>query len=125
MFTTGEDLTQNKSMSDPYSLFCYFIRHDLTRKYYERKLKKFFDYIKLGINDEMDRRFKTFAENSSSNRDWALSKILSFLQFEKNRVNAGEITAVTLKNFLKAIKLLLKPIRLEIIETSILSLITI
>ncbi len=106
MFTTGEELEQNNFFSHPYHLFCYYIRNDLTRKYYERKLKKFFDYIKLETNDEIDNRFKTFAENSSSNKDWALTNILSFLQFEKNRVNAGEITAATLKNFLKAIKLL-------------------
>jgi hypothetical protein len=54
----------------------------------------------------MENRFKIFAENSISNKDWALSKILSFLQSEKNRVNAGLITAATLRNSLKAIKLL-------------------
>ena len=106
MFTTEEEFNQNESFSDPYNLFCYFIRNDLTRKYYERKLKTFFDYIKLGIDDKFDKRFKTFAERSSSNKDWALANILSFLQFEKNRVSAGEITAATLRNFLKAIKLL-------------------
>lgn len=43
-----------------------------------------------------------------------MANILSFLQFEKNRVNAGEITAATLRNFLKAIKLLCEASDLQI-----------
>jgi hypothetical protein len=114
MFTTGEEFVENSTISSPYNLFCYYIRNDLTRKYYERRVKKFFDYIKLGINDEIEKRFKTFAESSVSNKDWALSNILSFLQFEKNRVYTGEITAATLRNFLKAIKLLCEASEIQI-----------
>ena len=33
-------------------MFNYSIRNDLTRKYYERRLKKFFDHI--GVNEQLD-----------------------------------------------------------------------
>ena len=36
---------------------------------------------------------------------WAFNNIIKFLQFQKERVQQGEITSGTLKNFLKAIKL--------------------
>ena len=37
--------------------------------------------------------------------DWTFSKIIGFLQFQKERVEREEITAATLYNFVKAIKL--------------------
>ena len=41
----------------------------------------------------------------SSNPKWAFSKILEFLQFQKERVEKQEISPATLRNFVKAIKL--------------------
>ena len=38
-------------------------------------------------------------------KDWALNQIISFLQFQKSRVERGQITAATLSNFVKPIKL--------------------
>lgn len=39
---------QNQSLS-PYAMIKYSIRSELTRKYYERRLRKFFDFIQFGI----------------------------------------------------------------------------
>ncbi len=41
----------------------------------------------------------------TSNPKWAFSKILEFLQFQKERVENEEISPATLRNFVKAIKL--------------------
>lgn len=39
------------------------------------------------------------------NPNWVFDCVLQFLQFQKERVEKGEITGATLKNFVKPIKL--------------------
>jgi hypothetical protein len=38
------ELDTNEVVSEPYRLFTYSIRNGITQKYYERRLKKFFDF---------------------------------------------------------------------------------
>jgi hypothetical protein len=46
-----------------------------------------------------------FAQKSRSAPKCAFTKILEFLQFQKERVESGEISPATLRNFVKAINL--------------------
>jgi hypothetical protein len=59
-------LTQEEEQSrlSPYVLFKYSIRSELTRKYYERRLRGFFDYIQFetGVKD-MEKRCNDFADH--------------------------------------------------------------
>jgi hypothetical protein len=91
--------------SNPYRMFRYSIRNELTRRYYERRLVRFFDYIDLLPNLESEKRFNAFAQQGLESFSWALNKIIAFLQFQKDRSEKGEITPATLGNFVKAIKL--------------------
>ena len=95
----------NKELT-PYLLFKYAIKTDITRKYYERRLKKFFDFIDFEIVADKDIEFRCseFAEKSKNNTNWALSQIIRFLQYQKERVENKEITSGTLKNFVKSLK---------------------
>lgn len=90
--------------SNAYFMFTYGIRSPLTRKYYERRLKTFFDFIDLQ-GTTIEERCNTFAERAIRDNTWALNCIIKFLQFQKERVERKEITAATLRNFVKAIKL--------------------
>ena len=90
--------------SNAYFMFTYGIRSPLTRKYYERRLKTFFDFIDLQ-GTTIEERCNTFAERGIQDNTWALNCIIKFLQFQKERVERKEITAATLRNFVKAIKL--------------------
>ena len=49
----GEE--QNQSLS-PYTMFKYSIRSELTRKYYERRLRKFLDFIQFEIGAKRHRK---------------------------------------------------------------------
>ncbi len=89
---------------DTYSIFTYGIRSQLTRDYYLRRLKIFFNYIELVPERKIDERCNYFAEKAKENPQWAFNNIIKFLQYQKERVQKGEITSGTLKNFLKAIK---------------------
>ena len=52
----------NKEMT-PYLMFKYAIKTEITRKYYERRLKKFFDFIEFEIADKsIEYRCNKFAK---------------------------------------------------------------
>lgn len=93
------------SVTNAYSLFVYAIRTKITRDYYLRRLRTFFDFIKLLPNANIERRCNHFAAIAIKDRDWTFAKIIGFLQFQKQRVEREEITAATLYNFVKALKL--------------------
>ena len=68
----------------PYLMFKYAIKTEITRKYYERRLKKFFDFIEFAMADkDIEFRCNEFAEKAKSNTNWALSQIIKFLQYQK------------------------------------------
>ena len=45
MLTTQQE--DGLDFSNSYDIFKYSIRNELTRKYYERRLKRFFDFMNL------------------------------------------------------------------------------
>jgi integrase len=96
---------KENEVTDAYSLFVYAIRTQITRDYYLRRLRTFFDFIRLLPNSNIEDRCNRFAEKAIKDNKWTFSKIISFLQFQKERVEREEITAATLYNFVKAIKL--------------------
>ena len=96
---------EDLSVTDAYSLFVYAIRTKITRDYYLRRLRTFFDFIKLLPNANIECRCNHFAAIAIKDHDWTFGKIIGFLQFQKERVGREEITAATLYNFVKALKL--------------------
>ncbi len=91
---------------DAFSILLYNIKSASTKGYYLRRLKIFFDYIELFPEKTIGERCNYFAEKGKVNSEWAFSNIIRFLQFQKERVEHGEITSGTLKNYWKPIKLL-------------------
>ena len=60
-----EDEEQNQLSS--YTMFKYSIRSELTRKYYERRLRTFFDFIQFEIEiKDVEIRCNHFAERERS-----------------------------------------------------------
>jgi len=105
MLTQSSTEDKNPNVTTPYYIFKYSIRSELTRRYYERRIRTFFDYIRFLPNSELERRCNVFAKKAIKNNNWAVDNIIRFLQYEKGRVEIGEITAATLINFVKSIKL--------------------
>jgi integrase len=83
----------------------YAIRTQITRDYYLRRLRAFFDFIELLPNAKIELRCNQFAALAIKDHNWTFSKIIGFLQFQKERVQREEITAATLYTFVKALKL--------------------
>ena len=89
----------------PYSMFKYSIRSDVTRKYYERRLRKFLDFIQFEPEtSKIEKRCNNFAKYGKQNSNWALNYFIRFLQYQKERVEKGEISAGTLRNSVKSLK---------------------
>jgi hypothetical protein len=70
---------------------------EVTRKYYERRLRRFFDFIQFEIGiKEIEKRCNDFAEKGKSNINWTLNQIIRFLRFQKERGEKEEKTTATL-----------------------------
>jgi len=82
----------------------YAIRSQVTRDYYLRRLRIFFNHINLESDKTIEERCNYFADKGTKDPNWAFNCIVRFLQFQKERVEKKEITSGTLKNFVKSIK---------------------
>ena len=81
------------------------MRSQVTRDYYLRRLRIFFNDINLLPDDAMEERCNVFAAKGIKDPNWAFSCIVNFLQFQRERVEKEEVTGASLRNFVKAIKL--------------------
>jgi hypothetical protein len=100
-----ENRQRSEDESDPYSIFLYAIRSEITRDYYLRRLRIFFNHINLLPNGTMKVRCNEFASSGLKDPSWAFHCIIRFMQFQRERVEREEIASSTLRNFVKAIKL--------------------
>ncbi|MGA6991649.1 MAG: hypothetical protein WBX81_14630 [Nitrososphaeraceae archaeon] len=69
--------------SNAYSLFLYAVRSEVTRDYYLRRLRIFFNHIDILPDGKMEERCNLFAAKGIRNPNWAFSCIVNFLQFQK------------------------------------------
>lgn len=66
----------------PYFMFKYSIKSEITPKYYERRLRRFLDFIQFKPDvTDIEKRCNDFAEHSKQNLNWALNHFIRFLQY--------------------------------------------
>jgi hypothetical protein len=93
------------SGADPYSLFLYAMRSPKTREKSTGRPRMFFDFLGILPGGKMAERCKVFCDKAKSDNEYAFSVIVQYLQKLKERVEAKEITAGTMKNRYQAVKL--------------------
>jgi hypothetical protein len=61
---------------------------EITRKYYERRLKKLFDFIEFEMvaDKDIECRCNKLTEKAKNDTNWALSQIIRFYNTKKERV---------------------------------------
>lgn len=96
-------IKQEFEESSAYSLFVFAVRSQVTRDYYLRRLRIFFNYINLEPDKTMEERCNYFARKGTKDPNWLFNCIIKSLQFKKDEQE--EITGSTLRNFIKTIKL--------------------
>jgi hypothetical protein len=98
-------LTESKeptSVADPWTLsICYEVSCNKGKIPYEAWKVSEFPQSSGGLEDKA--RF--FAGKGKYDNMWAFNSILEFLQMQKERFNRKEITAGTIRNYVKSIKL--------------------
>ena len=63
----------DSQVMSPYSMFKFSIRSEVTRKYYERRLRKFLDFVQFKPEaSDIEKRCNDFAE-ARLNPNWALN----------------------------------------------------
>ena len=88
---------------DPWTLYLYSIKSPATKEKYLLRLKKFLDYH--NFQGALEDKARAFARKGKDDSIWAFNSILKFIQFQKERFNRKEITAGTIRNYVKSIKL--------------------
>ena len=90
---------------DPWTLYLYAMKSPATKEKYLMRLGKFLDFLNLLEGGTLQDKSRVFAEKGRIDNVWAFNNILKFIQLLKERVDRKEITAGTIRNYVKSIKL--------------------
>ncbi len=91
-------------VEDPLALFYDGIRNPVTRDKYERRLFSFLGSIDIA-GSSLDEKAKAFVARAREDPSWAAYSIIDYLRRQKSRAERKEISAATVPNFYKPIKL--------------------
>lgn len=88
---------------DPMAAFMYGLRAPDTRRQYPRRFQYFLNF--LAIPGTLEEQAKQFTLKVRENPLWAQESLMSFIDFQKERVKKGELAESTITNYYKATKL--------------------
>jgi hypothetical protein len=88
---------------DALATFMYGLRAPDTRRQYPRRFQYFLDFIR--IPGTLEEQAKQFVLKARENQVWAQESLMSFIEFQKERVRRAEISESTITNYYKATKL--------------------
>jgi hypothetical protein len=95
---------QLESESDHWTLYLYAMKSPVTRDKYQKRLGKFFEFIRLE-GGSIEDKSRVFVEMARKDSNWTFINILRFIQFQNSRVVRKEISGSTVRNYVKSIKL--------------------
>jgi hypothetical protein len=90
--------------SDHWILYLYSMKSPVTRDKYQKRLGKFFDFLKLE-GDTIEQKSRVFVNIARKDSNWTFNSVLRFIQFQNTRVVKKEISGATVRNYVKSIKL--------------------
>jgi hypothetical protein len=97
----------------PYESFVYAIRSPITREKYLQRLRYFLTHV--GINDgNIEERCNTLGKKSKEDPAWLTNNLIKYLYVHRQRAEKREISAATLQNYIKPIKLFCEQIEISL-----------
>jgi hypothetical protein len=93
---------------DPWMLYLYAIKSPATKEKYLMRLGRFLNSVNMKeVNKEskLEDKARAFAKIGRGDSAWAFNNIIRFVQLQKDRFNRKDITAGTIRNYVKSIKL--------------------
>jgi hypothetical protein len=88
---------------DPMAAFMYGLRAPDTKRQYPRRFQYFLNFLKL--SGTLGEQAKQFVLKAIENPQWAQESLMSFIDFQKQRMRRGELAESTITNYYKATKL--------------------
>jgi hypothetical protein len=85
---------------EPMAAFMYGLRAPDTKRQYPRRFQYFLNFLQ--ISGTLKEQAKQFILKARENPQWAQQSLMSFIDFQKDRVRKGEITESTITNYYKA-----------------------
>lgn len=104
-----ENLIQPQQEQDrdfsPYLKFMYALNAPESKRQYPRRLQIFLDYLhidKLTVEEKTNHLYVLITKNG---RDWLENQLMKFFVIQNERAESNEISAQTIRNYYKPIKL--------------------
>ena len=88
---------------DPMAAFMYGLRAPDTKRQYPRRFQYFLNF--LSIQGTSEEQAKQSTLKARENSQWAQESLMSFIDFQKERVKRGELAESTVTNYYKATNL--------------------
>jgi len=101
--TTTSFLKEEEEYYDPLQNFLYALKAPDTRRQYPRRLEYFFEY--LGLKGTLKEKCFAFYKQAKDDLRWTQHQLMLYIEYQKERVEKGEIAESTINNYYKSIKL--------------------
>jgi integrase len=89
-----------------WQLYLYSLKSSQTRKKYQGRLDKFFDFVGVEGETTEEKSIKFVEMARLQGIKWVFNVVLNFMLYQVNRVENKEIVASTVQNYKKSVKLL-------------------
>jgi hypothetical protein len=93
-------------VEDPMAIFMYALKASESRRQYPGRLKTILNY--LNTKGDLNEQAGNFLVLGKSNPQLIQSRLISFVEYQKQRAHTGEIYESTIRNYYKAAKLFLE-----------------
>ena len=113
-FQAATSLNSQPSKLSPYSKFRMALKSKEVQRQYPILLSRFLDFCKFDGLDIEDKSLKFSLFAKSKTQEEVEDLVMTFVLFQKERIDKKEITAGTLRNYVKAIKLFCRMNRINI-----------
>jgi hypothetical protein len=100
------------SAEDPMAGFLYALKSPISKKKYPQRLRDFLRF--LGFNGVFKDDALEFLNKARERPEWVEDMLMQFISSQIERLNRGEISAATISNYYKAVKLFLEMNRITL-----------
>lgn len=106
--TSSDELRMETSPLNlsPYQKFMYALSSKESKRQYPKRLQRFFDFINIK-SGSIEQNCNIFYEKLNRKKDstsWLENELFRFFSLQNQRVERGEISTETIKNYFKPIK---------------------
>ncbi len=100
-------------LESPYESFIYAIRSPVTREKYLGRLASFMTYVDI-TGGNIEQNCNIFGQKCKSDTSWLINNLIRYMHTHRERVERREISASTLSNYIKPIKLFCEQLEISL-----------